>query len=103
MFEVEKLRVLDDALLEAKEIAAAGVGFRGRRLAQQSAKVVEMPLVGGGFLALVAGPFLFEFRPSCAVVFVARDDLLEPCGEFREILPARHGPVLPEARRYQQC
>ena len=61
MFEVEKLGALDHAFLEAAEIVAAGVGFDRRRLAQEAAKVDEMLLIGGRFLALVAGPFLFEF------------------------------------------
>src|ERR1035438_8153804 len=53
--------VLDDAFLEAEEVVAAGVSFHRRRLAQDVAKVNEMLLVGSRFLALVAGPFLFEF------------------------------------------
>src|ERR1035437_4552210 len=53
--------VLDDAFLEAEEVVAAGVSFHRRRLAQDVAQIDEMLLVGGRFLALVAGPFLFEF------------------------------------------
>src|ERR1019366_9540344 len=53
--------VLDEAFLEAEEVVAAGVSFHRRRLAQDVAQVNEMLLVGGRFLALVAGPFLFEF------------------------------------------
>jgi len=47
VFEVEKLGALDDAILEAEEIVAARVGFDGRRLAQEAAKVNEMLLIGG--------------------------------------------------------
>ena len=60
-FEVEKLRVFDDPLLEAEEIAAAGVGFGRGLLPKQSAEVVEVLLVRGGFLARVAGPFALKF------------------------------------------
>ena len=61
VFEVEKLGALDDALLEAEEILAAGVGLHGRRLAQDMAEVDEMLLVSGRFLALYGG-----FKKGCA-------------------------------------
>src|SRR5712691_11624890 len=58
--ELEKFEIFYDAFLEAKEIAAAGVGLGGRGLAEEPAEVIEMLLIGRGFLAGIAGPFLFE-------------------------------------------
>jgi len=47
--------------LKTERIRARRIGFVWRRLAEQAAKVGEMLLIGGGFLALEARPFLFEF------------------------------------------
>ncbi len=62
--KIEKLRVFDNALLVAKEVAAGRVGFGGRLLTKQSAEIVEMTLIGGSFLALVTRPFPFELGCS---------------------------------------
>ena len=59
--QFKQFGILDDALLEAEEIAAAGVGLGGCGLTEQAAKVVEMLRVARGFLALEAVPLLFEF------------------------------------------
>ncbi|MCX6911246.1 MAG: hypothetical protein NTY01_24835 [Verrucomicrobia bacterium] len=45
-FQVEKLRVFDDALLEAEKLRAGRVGGNGSLDAKQGAKVVEVFLVG---------------------------------------------------------
>ena len=92
--KIEKLGVLDNPFLEAKEIAAGWVRLVGRRLAQQAAKVVKMLLIGGSFLALVTRPFPFEFSGGHSFVFLAPD------GKLREFFPVRHGWVLPECRRF---
>ena len=43
------------------------LGLDGRGMAEHPAEVVEMLLVGGGFLARIAMPFLFELcRCHCA-------------------------------------
>src|ERR1035437_6755342 len=60
-FNFQKFRVFDHALLKTERIRARRIGFVWRRLAEQAAKVGEMFLIGGGFLALEARPFLFEF------------------------------------------
>ncbi|MEI7729902.1 MAG: hypothetical protein WCO56_10050 [Verrucomicrobiota bacterium] len=59
-FNIEQLGVLDDALLETEKIIAGRIGLHWGLVAQQTTKVVEMLHVTGGFLALVAGPFLFK-------------------------------------------
>ena len=50
-----------DSALEFPKGIGARVGFDRRRLAQEAAEINEMLLMGGRFLALVAGPFRFEF------------------------------------------
>ena len=50
-----------DSALEFPKGIGARVGFDRRRLAQEAAEINEMLLIGGRFLALVTGPFLFEF------------------------------------------
>ena len=57
----DQLKVFDHALLKTKPVVAGGIGFDGRFLAEESAKVVEMLLIGGGFLALVFRPLFLEF------------------------------------------
>ena len=52
--QLEKLRVLDHALLITEKIRAGRIGFIWCRLVKQPAQVVKMALVGGSFLALVA-------------------------------------------------
>ena len=71
-FKVEQLRVFDHALLVAEKIGAAGIGFVGRGLLQQPAEIVEVTLIGGGFLARIARPLLFEFGGSHVVVGMGR-------------------------------
>ena len=46
VFQVEELGVFDHTLLVAEEIAARGICLSWCLLAEQSAQVVEMPLVG---------------------------------------------------------
>ena len=58
--QLEKLGVFDNALLEAEEVRAAGIGFRGRRLAHQTAEVIEVALIGRCFLTRVARPLFLE-------------------------------------------
>ncbi len=58
---LEKLRVFHHPLWEAKELRTQRVSFGRCGLAEQAAKVVEVPLVGGRFLALVTRPFPLEF------------------------------------------
>ena len=67
--KVGQFEVLNDTPLEAEEIVAGGIGFGRGGLVQEPAQVVEVFLVGGGFLALVAGPFLFEFSDRHALWF----------------------------------
>ena len=59
--ERQQAGVFDHALLETKEIVATRIGLHRRWVAEQAAEVVEMFLVGGGFLARVTVPLLFEF------------------------------------------
>ena len=60
----KQFSVFNDALLEAKEVAAAGIGLGRRRLFKQAAKVVKVPLVCRRFLARVARPLLLELCGS---------------------------------------
>jgi hypothetical protein len=61
---VFQFRVFDHALLKTEKIRAGRIGFVWGRLAEQAAQVVEMTLIGGSFLALIARPFLFELGGS---------------------------------------
>ncbi len=59
--QAEKLRVFHHALLETVKIRTRGVGLGGGGLPKQAAQLVKVPLLSGRFLALEAGPFLFDF------------------------------------------
>ena len=56
----ERLEIFDDALLKTEPIAPRGIGLGGCLLAEETAEVVEMLLIRGGFLAAVFGPLRFE-------------------------------------------
>ena len=58
----EKLGVLHDTLLEAERVVPGRVGLDRRRHAQHPAKIAEMILIRGRFLAGKLRPFRFEFR-----------------------------------------
>ena len=59
-FNVEKLRVFDDALLKTEKFPGR-VRFQRRRKIQQAAEIVKMGLVGSGFLGTDFSPLGFEF------------------------------------------
>ena len=59
----EKFRILDHTFLEAELGFSGGIGFDRGGLVEQSAKVVKMLLIGGGFLARELRPLGLELCP----------------------------------------